>query len=76
MNTEKLERLRVARAIKLALAKIAKQDPALARLLRESIKTGTYLSYLPQGTQPVPRRKRTTEHEKSIPHSRNDPKTH
>lgn len=76
MNTEKLERLRVARAIKLALTKIAKQNPALARVLRESIKTGTYLSYSPHGTQPVPRRKRTTEREKSIPHGRNDPKTH
>jgi len=78
MSTEKHKRLRVARAIKLALARIAKQDPALAQLLRESIKTGTYLSYSTAGTQPVPRSKRKYEREKSTPppSHRNGPIAH
>jgi hypothetical protein len=39
------EARRVRRAIALALALIAEQDPELARLLSKSIKTGQYLSY-------------------------------
>jgi len=46
-DTEKLERRRVTRAIKLALAAIAEKDPELARLLSKTIKTGRYLSYMP-----------------------------
>jgi hypothetical protein len=58
MNNERHERTRVTRAIKLALARIAEQDPELGRLLREEIKTGTYFSYMPVVPQPAPRRKR------------------
>jgi hypothetical protein len=50
------EARRVTRAIKRALALIAEQDPELARLLGETIKTGEYLSYSP-ASQPNPRRK-------------------
>jgi hypothetical protein len=50
------EARRVTRAIKLALARIAVQDPELAGLLSETIKTGEYLSYSP-GLQPAPRRR-------------------
>ena len=46
-DTEKLERRRVTRAIKLALARIAEKNPELARLLKETIETGQYLSYSP-----------------------------
>jgi hypothetical protein len=41
------EARRATRAIKRALALIAEQDPELARLLGETIKTGEYLSYSP-----------------------------
>lgn len=56
MNTEQRHRRRVTRAIKLALARIAEKNPELARLLKETIETGTYLSYSP-APQVSPRRK-------------------
>jgi hypothetical protein len=56
MNTEQRQRGRVSLAIKLALARIAEKNPELARLLKETIKTGTYLSYSPP-SQANPRRK-------------------
>jgi len=64
MNDERHERRRVTRAINLALAKISEQDPELARLLRESIKTGTFLSYAPLPPLSAPWRKRASEAEK------------
>jgi hypothetical protein len=49
---------RVARAIKLALALIAEQDPELARLLCKTIKMGEYLSYSLASQPTRPRRSR------------------
>jgi hypothetical protein len=72
MKDETHERRRVTRAIKLALARIAEQDPELARVLSESIKTGTYLSYMPVPPLSVPRRKRVT----TAPSSRKSPIRH
>jgi hypothetical protein len=46
MDKDQEER-QVTRAIKRALAQIAEKNPELARLLKETIKTGTYLSYSP-----------------------------
>jgi hypothetical protein len=64
MDKDQEER-RVRRAIKLALARIAAKNPELARLLKETIKTGTFLSYRPVAPKPTPRRKRTSETEKT-----------
>jgi hypothetical protein len=50
------EECRVTRAIKAALELIGEQNPELARFLRETIKTGEYLSYSP-ASKPTPRRK-------------------
>jgi hypothetical protein len=49
------ERARVAvrRAIATALAKIEGQDPGIARLLRDSIRTGTSCRYDPNPDQPI-----------------------
>jgi hypothetical protein len=47
LNTEQCQRRRVTRPIKLALARIAEKDPELSGVIKESIKTGTYLSYMP-----------------------------
>jgi hypothetical protein len=55
MNKDRDER-RVARAIMAALELIAEQEPELAQLLRETIKTGEYLTYSPE-PRPTPRRK-------------------
>jgi len=53
---------RVTRAIKRALTLIAEQDPELARLLSETIKTGEYLSYSPASQPTSPRKsQRATE---------------
>jgi hypothetical protein len=52
-----LDERRVTKAIKHALVLIAEEDPELARLLSESIKTGEYLSYSP-GSQSASGRKR------------------
>jgi len=48
------EARRVTRAIKLALSRIAEQDPELALFLRETIKTGAYLWYSPASALPTP----------------------
>jgi hypothetical protein len=56
MRSERHERRRVTRAIKLALTLIAEQDPELGRLLDKSIKTGRYLRYSP-ASEPRPSRK-------------------
>jgi hypothetical protein len=50
------EARRVSRAIKIALALIAEQDPELARLIREAIETGMYLSYTPVKRRTAPRK--------------------
>jgi hypothetical protein len=76
MNNERHERRRVTDAIKLALAKIAEQNPELAQLLRESIKTGTVLSYTPVASPPAPRRKRPSEAEKEARKSHKNPIRH
>jgi len=49
------ERARVAvtQAIRLALAKIAKNDAELSKMLAAAIKTGTVCSYVPPGGYPV-----------------------
>lgn len=39
---------RVKRAINAALVRIQELDPLLGRTLRETIKTGQFLSYLPK----------------------------
>jgi hypothetical protein len=76
MHTEKHERRRVTRAIKLALARIAEQDPELALLLGQTIKTGEYLSYSPVSPRPDLRRKRVSEREKAAPPRRKSPTRH
>jgi hypothetical protein len=43
----------VRRAIATALAKIEGQDPGIARLLRDSIRTGTSCRYDPNPDQPI-----------------------
>jgi len=73
MKNERRERRRVTRVIKLALARIAEQDPELARLLSKSIKTGTYLSYSPDAPQPASQRKHASEAEKTASLGRKDP---
>jgi hypothetical protein len=55
MKNERHECRFVTRAIKLALALIAEQDPELGRLLGKSIKTGRYLWYSP-ASEPRPSR--------------------
>jgi len=72
MNNQRHERHRVTRAIELALAKIAEKNPELARLLRERIKTGTFLSYMPVPPLSAPGRKRAT----TPPSSRKSPIRH
>jgi hypothetical protein len=46
-------RIAVTRAIRLALAKIAENDPAMGKLLSTTIKTGTVCSYVPDDRFPV-----------------------
>ena len=75
-DTEKLERRRVTRAIKLALARIAEKNPELARTLKETIKTGTYLSYMAMERKMLPRRKRTSVGEKIAPSALKNPIQH
>jgi len=73
IKNERRERRRVTRAIKLALARIAEQDPEFARLLTISIKTGTYLSYMPV---PPPPRSAPREARKTPPSSCKSPIRH
>jgi hypothetical protein len=73
MNTEQRQRRRVSRAIKLALTRIAEKNPELALLLKETIKTGTYLSYMAMAPKPVLRRKRTSGGEKTSASSGKSP---
>jgi tetratricopeptide (TPR) repeat protein len=49
------ERVRIAvtRAIRLALGKISKNDPALGKLLSTTIKTGTSCCYVPDESPPI-----------------------
>ena len=47
-NNRQTEERRVARAIKAALIRIEERDPLLGRKLRERIKTGQVLSYIPK----------------------------
>ena len=49
------ERARVAvrKAISAALARVARQDPALARLLRDTVRTGAVCRYDPDPARPV-----------------------
>jgi hypothetical protein len=47
MDKDQEER-QVTRANKRALAQISEKNPELARLLKETIKTGTFLSYSPE----------------------------
>jgi len=75
MKEETHERRRVTRAIKLALARIAEQDPELAKLLMESIKTGTFLSYRPVVSPPA-LYKRVSQPEKRARASRKSPIRH
>ena len=49
----------VTKAIKAALELIAEQDPELAQLLRETVKSGEYLTYSPEPQPPTPRRSRS-----------------
>jgi hypothetical protein len=75
MNNERHERRRVTRAIDLALSNIAEQNPELARLLRERIKTGAFLSYTPVVSPPaLP--KCASEPEKKTPASHKNPIRH
>jgi pimeloyl-ACP methyl ester carboxylesterase len=46
-------RINVTRAIKVALERIAEHDPALATLLTNSIRTGTFCSYTPDSRLPA-----------------------
>ena len=48
-GNRKNEGWRVTRAIKTALARIEKRDPKFGGALRESIETGQFFSYSPQG---------------------------
>jgi len=48
-GNRKSEGRRVTRAIKTALARIEERDPKLGGALRESIETGQFFSYSPQG---------------------------
>lgn len=72
MNKNQEER-RVTQAIKLALARIAEKDLELARLLKETIKTGTYLSYMAVPPKSVPRCKPTSKGEKTSESSARNP---
>ena len=64
MGTEKNQRRRVTRAIKLALTRIAEKDPELARLISESIETGTYLAYTPVKPQAATRKPVSSKRER------------
>jgi hypothetical protein len=46
-------RIAVAKAIRIALARIAAQSPDLARHLERTIDTGTFCSYVPDPRQPI-----------------------
>jgi hypothetical protein len=46
-------RINVTRAIKIALERIAEHNPALATLLTNSIRTGTFCSYTPDARLPA-----------------------
>jgi hypothetical protein len=46
-------RINVTRAIKVAIERIAEHDPALATLLSNSIRTGTFCSYTPDSRLPA-----------------------
>ena len=46
-------RINVTRAIKIALERIAEHNPALATLLTNSIRTGTFCSYTPDSRLPA-----------------------
>jgi pimeloyl-ACP methyl ester carboxylesterase len=46
-------RINVTRAIKIALERIAEHNPALATLLTNSIRTGTFCSYIPDSRLPA-----------------------
>jgi hypothetical protein len=46
-------RINITRAIKIALERIAEHNPALATLLTNSIRTGTFCSYAPDSRLPA-----------------------
>jgi hypothetical protein len=48
-ENRKREGRRISRAIKTALARIEERDPKLGSALRESIETGQFFSYSPNG---------------------------